>query len=144
MTLNADELKELRAKAEALGGNQDWRLVTHTDDAKRIGPYVVRRAVGAVAAVPRESPITSGALDYMAFIAALNPATALSLITAAELNAELVEGLIVAKNMADNAVYNLNQAGLTSEIATCERAFQDIYNTLAPLIAKAKGQTDAE
>lgn len=75
-----DELERL---AKALGGTQDWRLITDTDDAKRIGPYVVRQSVGAVAAVPRESPITSGARFYMAFIAAANPAAILELITAA-------------------------------------------------------------
>ena len=37
---------------------------------------------------------------------------------------------IVAKNMADNASFNLNQAGLTQETATCDRAFLDIYHTL--------------
>lgn len=131
MTLNADELKELRAKAEALGGNQDWRLVTHTDDAKRIGPYVVRRAVGAVAAVPRESPITSGALDYMAFIAALNPATALSLITAAELNAELVEGL---GRLADAYECLCGQAGMNYHESAGSH-----YAKARALIAKAKG-----
>ncbi len=37
---------------------------------------------------------------------------------------------IVAKNMADNASFNLNQAGLTVETAACDRAFVDIYRTL--------------
>lgn len=37
---------------------------------------------------------------------------------------------IVAKNMADNASFNLNQAGLTIETAACDRAFVDIYRTL--------------
>lgn len=59
---------------------------------KRIGPYVVRQSVGAVAAVPRESPITSGAVAYMAFIAAANPSTILKLIAAARSLPEGGEG----------------------------------------------------
>lgn len=63
------------------------------------------------------------AKELRAILAALSP-------VAAEGGEKLREAAIVAKDMADNAVYNLNRAGLTRATATCERAFQCIYSTL--------------
>lgn len=51
----------------------------------------------------------------------------------------LVEAALVAKSMADNAAYNLNQAGLTTETASCERAFSDIYKVLDEALQARKG-----
>lgn len=115
------ELDELERLAKALGGIQDWRLVTDTDDAKRIGPYVVRRSVGAVAAVPRESPITSGAQAYMAFIAAANPQTVLSLIAALRQGREYLTGIWdVSERM--NPDQTFNSAGRLARCAEYARA----------------------
>ncbi len=135
MTLNADELKELRAKAEAATPGP-WMLVdganSHAFDLR------VTSAKGEYKCVAFSDD------EDAAFIAALNPATALSLITAAELNAELVEGLEEARidlsNTRTNIMVDLNMGNERWEdVPDLMKARIDAIDAL---IAKAKGQTN--
>lgn len=50
------------------------------------------------------------------------------------------QAAVVAKNMADNASFNLNQTGLTPDTATCDRSFLDIYRVLEAALTRTTGE----
>lgn len=95
MTLSADELRWMKGLAEAATPGPWHQLKNHESVWPADGDFVIART-DAVAPRSRDQQITDAA-----FIAALNPATALSLIQAAELNAELVGALEPFAESAD-------------------------------------------
>lgn len=160
MTLNADELKELRAKAEAAqrrapglwgsdiekgsgeyGDGEDDHTgfmvpYMETEHGKRL--FDAHHCdVAEVHVEYDEDGVYAwdeAAREIFNFLSAVQPATALSLITAAELNAELVEGLEAARE----AVHPL----LSQSEDNIWRRAKIVVDLADALIAKAKGQSN--
>ena len=68
MTLTDEQLAEIESILKWTNAEK-WELITLGDDVKKLGQFVVKPYVGAVAACPKESPIHSGHQTYMKFIA---------------------------------------------------------------------------